>query len=324
MRIYYDIDPNDVGGGAIAPLSRTANPITAAAPTTVKPIPLTVPTKPPVNPNLIPQPNYKDQASRSAYLKQWAAKYGDLEGRGDTIMKLNEVPRTGSDTTKNIMVKAASNYGLDPALLHASAMEEGASGLYKDLSGKDTKGRKPGDFGYQDYFGDKDFPVNGGQSFGLATFDQRFPDLVKGGYLPKEFASKFRGKNGEFGANDFKDADSAIQAKAAMMKYHYDDTDSYAAHRGIKLSPKARDFFAMAEFNGGEGLGHSMMNDYHNNGYLEGDKFLQARPTKGKGLTEASYGPKILDGKVVDEGAYAHIARRLKMRDNLKEQHLFE
>jgi hypothetical protein len=315
MRIFYDIDPNDVGGGAIAPVSGTVNPISAPAPTTVKPIPLTVPTKPPVNPNLIPQPNYNDPASRANYLKQWSGLYGNLEGRGDTVLKVNDVPRAGSSTAKNISTKAASQYGVDPALLYSSAMEEGLSGLFKDRgTGLDTKHRKPGDFGYQDFYSDKEYPVAGKESLGLNTFADRFPDLVKGGYLPKDFSKNFRQTEGAPGEmkNNFKNVESAMQAKAAMLKYHYDDIDSYAAHRGIKLSPKARDFFALAEYNGGEGTGHSMLNDYYNNGQLEGDKFLQQRPTSGKGLKDTSY-----------KDVYDHVNRRVKMASALKEQSLF-
>lgn len=334
MKLFYDIDLPDIGGGAVsptpavAPISAPLNPIVAPAPTKAPIIPITAPAlvKPPVNPNLIPRPNWNDPASRSKFLTNVAGQYGNLEGRGDTIMKLNEIPRGGSDTMKNIAIKAASQYGIDPALLHVSAMEEGASGLFKDLSGKDTKGRKPGDFGYQDNFGDKDYPINGSNSFGLNTFTERFPDLVKKGYLTKDFEKNFRGNanEGQYNRDDFKTPEAAMQAKAAMMKYHYDDTDSYAKARGIKLSPKARDFFAMAEYNGGEGLGHSMMNDYNNNGYLENDKFLEKRPTTGRGLKESSYGPVMMDGKVVNEGAYAHVARRLKMRNILTDQEFFK
>lgn len=281
----------------------------------------------------IPLPNYNDTTSRGNYLKKWVKKYGDLEGRGDTVLKVNEVPRGGSDTAKNIATKAAKKYGLDPALLYSSAMEEGMSGLFKDKSGMDTRHRKPGDFGYQDFYGDKEFSINGGQSFGFQTFADRFPELVKKGLLPESFASKFRSKDAPMNQqgsnevrekNNFKSVEDAMQAKAAMMKYHYDDIDGYAKSKGISLSPKAREFFALVEFNAGEGTGHSMLNDYHNNGYLENDKFLEKRPTSGKGIKESSYGPVMLDGKSVSEGVYGHVARRLKMRDALKREKLFE
>lgn len=298
-------------------------PIAAPAPTTVAPLSINKAVMGPVapNPRLIPQPNYADPVARSNYLQNWQKQYGSLEGRGDTVLKVNEIPRGASDTARNIATKSGKQYGVDPALLYSSAMEEGMSGLFKNQSGnKDTKGRTPDQFGYQDYYGDKDFPINGGQSFGFQTFAERFPDLVKKGYLPQSFASNFRGAKASAAdpdethdANNFKTADAALQAKAAMLKYHYDDVDSYAKQRKITLSPKARDFFALAEYNGGEGTGHQMLNDYYNNGYLKDDKFLQARPTSGTGLKATSY-----------KDVYDHVNRRLTMAANLKEQKLFD
>lgn len=261
--------------------------------------------------SLIPLPDYNDQGSRNKFLQNWQKQYGNLEGRGDTVLKTNEIPRGGSDTIKNIATKAASKYGIDPALLYSSSMEEGASGLFKNKNGTDTKGRNPGEFGYQDYFGDKDFPVNGNQSFGMPDFAKRFPELVQKGYLPKEFANKFRGKDGEFSANDFKTVEDGMQAKAALMKYTYDDVDKYAKQKGIPLTQKARDFFALAEFNSGEGGFHKLLAKYHDKGLLEGDRFLQQRPDTG--------GAKVED----KDDIYGHVIRRLKMRDNLKEQSIF-
>lgn len=321
MRKYYAILPSEGGEAeelprtaatpSLAPLPTMANPIVAPTPVAVPVLPVKsalIPT------NRIPLPDYNDPASRAKFLKNWAAQYGNLEGRGDTVLKVNDIPRTGTDTAKNISKKAADQYKIDPALLYSSFMEEGGSGLFKDKgTGIDTKHRKPTDFGYQDYYGDKDFPINGGQSFGFNTFAQRFPDLVRKGYLPKDFAKNFRGQGneGQYNANDFKDVQSAMQAKAAMLKYHYDDVDSYAAHRGIKLSPKARDFFALAEYNGGEGTGHNLMHEYNEKGLLEGDKFLTQRPESSKKASEN------LD-------VWSHVSRRMRMANALKEQTLFD
>ena len=335
MKLFYDIDlPDDEGGGgsgsnapatkpptSVGPLVGTKTPATAInapAPTGVGPLPITAPK---AGPNVIPLPNYADPKSRINYLQSWQKQYGNLEGRGDTVLKVNETPRGGTDSAKNLAAKSGKQYGVDPALLYSSAMEEGMSGLFKNQSGgTDTKNRKPGDFGYQDYYGDKDFPINGGQSFGFQTFAERFPDLVKKGYLPQSFASNFRGvkaaladQNEQHDANNFKTADAALQAKAAMLKYHYDDVDSYAKQRKIELSPKARDFFALAEYNGGEGTGHQMLNDYYNNGYLKDDRFLKERPTSGAGLKLTSY-----------KDVYDHVNRRIKMSYALKEQKLFD
>lgn len=262
---------------------------------------------------LIPKPDYNDQASRNNYLKSWAAKYGDLKGRGDTVLKVNEVPRAGSDSIRNISVKAASKYGIDPALLYSSAMEEGASALFKNKSGLDTKGRKPTDFGYQSFYGDKEFPVNGNESMGMPDFANRFPELVEKGYLPKDFTNKFRGKKnaGAYSENDFKSVEDGMQAKAALMKYNYDYVDKYAEKKGIQLSDKAKDFFALAAFNGGEGAVIKRMQKYKDAGLLEGNKFLKQRPEMEKNL------PDNLD-------VYGHIVPRMKMRDALKEQKHFD
>jgi hypothetical protein len=215
---------------------------------------------------------------------------------------------------KNISTKLGDKYGIDPALLYSSAMEEGASGLFKNLNGTDTKGRKPGEFGYQDNYGDKAYPINGGQNFGLQTFADRFPDLVKAGYLPNEFASQFRSKNGPItqtavlGANNFKTPEAAMQAKAAMMKQSYDNVDKEAKNKGIELSPKARDFFALAQYNGGEGGMERLMKEYSQKGLLKDDKFFKENPDKG-------LQPNL--------DIWAHVAPRMKMADNLKEQKLF-
>ena len=268
---------------------------------------------PKANPDAIPKPNYDDPKSRLNYAEQFTKKYGPLmQGRGDTPLKINEVPRAGSDTAKNISTKVAAKYGLDPALLYSSSMEEGMSGLFKDKSGADTKHRKPGEFGYQSFYGDKEFPINGNESFGLPDFAKRFPELVKGGYLPKEFSERFRGKEGEFSANDFKTADDAMTAKAAVMKFGQDYVDKYAKKNDIKLSPKAKEFFSLVLFNGGEGTVDQMMTDYNKNGLLKDDSFIYKRPTSGQGLKPDSY-----------KNVHENVSRRIAMANALKAEQLF-
>ncbi len=328
---FLNRDPNDISGlrypvteshgtdlegyynAKIGLASTTAAPNVGApaAPATASALPIIAPTvaprAAPANSNLIPPPDYNNQASRTAFLQNWQKKYGSLEGRGDTVLKVNEVPRGGSDTAKNMATKIAGRYGLDPALLYSSSMEEGMSGLFKNKNGTDTKGRKPGDFGYQDNFGNKEFPINGNQSFGLPDFYKRFPELVKGGYLPKEFASRFKGGDAE---NNFKTADDALTAKAAIMKYGNDYVEKIAQKNGVDLSPKQKDFFTLAWFNGGEGAVLKRIPQYKDKGYLKDDKFLDKRPVEEQ-------------GKTPQNDVYGHVVPRLKMRDNLKEQQLF-
>lgn len=259
----------------------------------------------------VPLPNFEDSKSRINYLGQIKKKYGAslMQGRGDTVLNVNEIPRGAKDTAKNIVTAEAKRYDLDPSLLYSSAMEEGMSGLFKSrATNLDTRNRKPGDFGYQDDFGNKEYPINGNQSFGLPDFYKRFPELVQKGYLPKEFASRFKGGDAE---NNFKTTEDAVRAKAALMKYTYDDVDKYAAKSGIQLTPTARDFFALAEFNGGEGGFHKLLKKYSEAGLLEDDKFLKERPDKGQKIPE-------------NQDIYGHVIKRLQMRDLLKKEGLFE
>lgn len=319
MKIFYDIDlPDATGGDGGGPTKPPPpKPVVTGTPVT-KPT-TTTPTPAPTTPPLIQRPDYNDPKSRLTFAQNWTKQYGPLmQGRGDTPLRVNETPDTGSDTSKNMAVKYFGKMGIDPALGYASSMEEGMSGMYADKNNK------------VDFSGDEKFPVGGYHSFGLDTFGGKFPDLVKKGYLPADFAQNFsktselNEKKEKIASANFKDVDSALQAKAAMLKSTYDDIDSYAKQRKITLSPKARDFFALADYNGGEGTGHQMLNDYYNSGNLEGDKFLQARPTSGSGLKATSYGPTFdAAGKQKDEGIYDHIMRRIKMADALKEQKLF-
>src|ERR1700677_1247184 len=109
---------------------------TATAPNVTAPAPgsppniLNTPDRPA---NAIPLPDYTNQASRNKLLQNWQKQYGDLQGRGDTVLRVNDIPRTGTDTMKNLTTKVGNQYGIDPALLYSSSMEEGASGLFKNL-----------------------------------------------------------------------------------------------------------------------------------------------------------------------------------------------
>lgn len=261
---------------------------------------------------MIPYPDYKDQKSRNQYLQNWQKKYGDLQGEGDTVLKVDETPRGANESIKNVVTKAAKEYDIDPALLYSSFMKEGGSGLFKNNDGTDTRHRKPGEFGYQGFYGDKEYPINGNESFGVPDFAKRFPDLVEKGYLNKDFASKFRGtKNaGEYSENDFKSVPDGMKAKAALMKMSYDEVDKYAKDNGITLTKNAKDFFALADFNSGANF-KKILKRYNEEGLLKDDKFLKEHPHKNEKID-----PK--------DDVWAHVAPRIKMALALKEQGHFE
>lgn len=302
-----------VGGGPTVPGGTPTMPpkvVAKPAPPSVAPKPTLTSPSPEAAPGMIPLPNYADPKSRDQYAQNFYNKYPQLgHGNGDIPLRVNESPEYGSGTSKQMAIDAAKKAGVDPAILYSSAMVEGMSGLYKDKDGNIETGA---------HVNDK-YPVSGYANFGLDTFGDKFKDLVAKGYLPKDFAQNFspsketNEKGQSVNSANFKDVNSALQAKAAMLKQTYDDIDSYAKQRKITLSPKARDFFALADYNGGEGTGHQMLNDYYNNGQLEGDKFLQARPTSGKGLKADSY-----------KDVYNNVIQRVAGAYGLKEQKLFD
>jgi hypothetical protein len=259
------------------------------------------------NPSAIPKPNYDDPQSRLNYAAAFTKKYGPLmQGRGDTPLRINETPDSGSDTAKNLAAKAASKYGLDPALLYSSAMEEGMSGLFPDKNGK------------VDFSGDQKHPISGFLSFGLDRFSDQVPELMKKGYLDNDFANKFvkspetNDKGEKVNSANFTDTDSALQAKAAVVKNTQDHLQDFAKKNNINLSPKATEFFSLVGYNGGEGNMRKMLNDYQKAGALKDDNFITNRPTSGGDLKEGSY-----------KQLHENVSRRLIMRDSLKSEGLF-
>lgn len=265
---------------------------------------------PKANTAKIPLPNYNDPKSRLNYASQFVKKYGPmLAQRGDTVLHINDVPDTGVDkiSAKQMAINAAKEQGLDEALLYSSASEEGLSGLFKGASAIDRRSGNP------------DFPVSGQAGFGLDTFADNFPALVKKGYLTKDFTKKFtprqfQNEKGEVvNSADFTTAEDAMKAKAAMIKISEDEVSEYAKKNNINLSPQAKKFFTLVSYNGGSGVGLPMIKDYNNNGYLKDDAFFKKRPTSGKGLKESSY-----------KQPYENVMRRFVMADALRKEGYFD
>lgn len=248
----------------------------------------------------IPRPDYGDPKSRMNFAAAYQKKYGTEEGYGDIPLRVNERPYKGTGTSKEMAIAASKSTGLDPALIYSSSMVEGASGLFPDKNGKVRFGSDP------------DYPIQGA-SFGLNNFYSRVPEMVKKGYLPKDFDYKKYTPTDEEVAKTpnvtrdgavFKTANDAMLAHAARLKLDYDEIDDYAKKQGIKLSPQARDFFALAHFNSGKG--ESMMDDYKKRGVLANDAFMKGAPDPEH------------------HEIYDHVMIRLKERTGLKKEALFQ
>lgn len=264
-------------------------------------------------PKRIPLPDYKNPASRLAYAKEWTKKYGPLmQGRGDTPLRINEVPNIAYDRlpVKQSSINAAKKLGLDPALLYSSAMEEGLSGVFK----KGYEGE-----GYFNSSSYDDFPLSGFATLGLDHFAGNFNDLVKRGYLPADFSKKFKpnlmtNEKGETTQSaDFRSAEDALMASAAMIKNSEDQVSNYAKKHGINLSPAAKNFFALINYNAGEGNAQKMLQDYYKAGALNNDTFLKSRPVSGGNLKSNSW-------KV----PYENVIRRIQMANALKAEGYFD
>ena len=260
---------------------------------------------PPVRPQgAVPLPNYEDPKSRIAYLGQLKTKYGAplMQGRGDTPIHVNEVPDKGILTMKESSTQAASKLGLDPALLYASTMEEGASGRF------------PGKDNAVDESGSEKYPVDGFHNYGLDNFHDNYKTMVQRGYLPKDFDYEKSVNTNEskkqVNSANFKTDDDAMMAKAAYIRMEQDNLENWAKKEGggVELSPQAKQFFTLIAFNGGPGRAHTLINYYKKRGLLAGDKYLQVAPDKS-----ADPG-----------GAWGHVVPRVKMAEVLKKEGLFE
>lgn len=265
-------------------------------------------------PSRIPLPNYQDAKSRLNYAKAFRQKYGSfMQGRGDTPLRINEVPESSDQdtlTSKEIAIRSAKGVGLDPALLYASAMEEGMSGLYSNGKGD------------VEWSGDEKFPIDGYVNFGLDTFSDAYPGLVKKGYLPADFKNQFKKSTRAPRAGDnkvavnsanFTSAQAALQAKAAMIRSTQDEIDAYTKKTGINLSDRGRQFFTYLGYNAGMGNAQKMIQDYSRAGALKDDAYLKARPTSGQGLKADSWATP-----------YENTIRRLQMADALKNEGYFQ
>lgn len=255
------------------------------------------------DPGRLPLPDYKNPESRLKYAENWRKKYGpSMQGRGDTPLRVNEIPDTAKDrlTAKQLSIKATKDLGLDPALFYASSMEEGMSGLYKNKEGKIYASKN------------KDFPVSGFLSFGLDTFSDAYPGLVKKGYLPEGFDKKFsksvekNEKKEKVNSADFQTAEDALTAKAAMIKSSEDEVGEFAERNKIDLSSEAKKFFTLINYNAGAGNAQKMLKSYSQKGYLKDDNFLKKRPDKSW------------------KQPYDNVIVRMRMAKALKDEGLFD
>lgn len=225
----------------------------------------------------IPMFDPNNPQSRVNYVNAVVKKHNLPHGYGDVFTRFNEIPETQADTltTKELISRTAKNSGLPPSLFYTSSMVEGMSGLYPQK-------------GETQWSGNEKFPVDGFVNFGLDTFADAYPGLVKKGLLPADFKKRFvkasskNEKGQKVNSANFDTAEAALMAKAAMIKDAQTQFNAYADKSKTPLSDKAKQFFTLAAYNGGPGAAQNMLQEYQKGGVLNNDAFLTTKPAQSK------------------------------------------
>jgi hypothetical protein len=236
------------------------------------------------------------------------AKYGGryLDKRMQWLDWADKPLPTGK-APKDLAMNAAKGYNLSAGDLLASAMEEGIGNRYQnDYSEAYSNANQKGEL--------KDYGVDGFRSYGLDTFGGRYPELVQQGYLKPEFAQTFKpyraqNEKGEWVQTAaFKDDDSAMQAKAALMAQERDKLNKYVEKKGVKLTPEESRFFTLASYNGGLGNAQQMLDYYQGKGLIGNNGFLKDRMS-AKGQVYDNVMPRYYGGNLFEgEGYFQKLA----------------
>jgi hypothetical protein len=239
-------------------------------------------------------------------VNQLAAQPGNefLHSRGDALINANYVPDTDQMSFRDASAKATKPLGLDPNMFWASSAEEGATGLIPDKQGNVNTD--------PNIDLNSKYPVSGFSNFGVDHFHDDFSELVRRGYLPKDFDYKksvhTNERHEKVNSADFKTVQDALQAKAAYIRMHQDNLDQWTKDNNVQLTPAARQFFSYMSYNGGPGTAHKLINYYKNNGLLANDQFLKSKP------------PHELD----QSDSYGKVLPRWQMAQLMKKEQLFD
>ena len=199
---------------------------------------------------------------------------------GDEMKKYGKTPMKYDDNqpASDIVKKVAGKMGINPSLLMSSAWQEGMN----------KSALRPDDVsqGYNDAKVSGDFPVDGYLNYGIDTIGDKYEKLKK--YLPAGFEKQMQTykTTNEKGENittaAFKNNESALTAKAAMMKGEMDNVNNSAGSKKLTLDDKAKNYFLLASYNGGFGNAKKMIDEYEASS--DKSKFIDEGLTSLKGI----------------------------------------
>lgn len=185
-------------------------------------------------------------------------------------------------TFHDIVKEVATEFKVDPRLLWSSSFVEGmnlaalkpnqVSNAYLAEHEKNSK--------------ILDYPVDGFYNYGLDNFGDTYPELVKRGYLPKDFDyysyKTTNEQNRPIKTAAFRSNRDAVMAKAAYLKYEADRVKHYATKQKLELTPDEQAFFTMAAYNGGLGSAQAMLEDLKKSGLTPSAFIKQGKTSKGQ------------------------------------------
>lgn len=241
--------------------------------------------------------NSGDPKNKKKVMVSVAKPAPDVIGDEMKILYNRPMSYDNNRTAKDVVNSAAKKSGVNSSLLFSSSFQEGmnkaiakpdeTSDAYFNANGKgDLKG----------------YPVDGFYNYGLDTFGQKLDALKK--YLPQGFDSRYKvydAKNDQgvpIKTAAFKTNEDALIAKGAMMRDVASQVDQMAAKKGIKLDDKARNYFTLAAYNGGEGNAKIMMDEY----FKAKDKhsFIDKGETTRQGVHK-NIAPRLARMKIADQ-----------------------
>ena len=213
----------------------------------------------------------------------------EMRTLGKKNLQFDNLPAT------EVIKRVSQKSGIPANFLYSSAYIEG---MNKAISQPDNVSEA-----YINAKVDGNYPVDGFYNYGVDTFGSAFPDLVKKGYLPQEFADRFKAypaKNEAEMVNTaaFRTNEDALMAKAAMMRDRMETVRAKAKAKGVDLDDDGLQYLTLASYNGKTKSSDTLFNEYI--GAKDKKAFIEKGQTSMKGIHKNIY-PRLSTRGVADE-----------------------
>lgn len=214
------------------------------------------------------------------------------------MLKKDKLP-IDNKTAEEILKRVSNRSKIDMPFLAANALQEGMNVMINQSSGKSNDEfieNIPNNTG-------EDYPINGYEYYGLDTFGSIAPQLIKKGYLPKDFSfdtyNRTNEKKQDITTANFKSNEDALMAKAAFLKHIADNVRDYASKKNLKLDPKTEQYLTMSGYNAGFGNAKIMIDELASGKFSQKD-FVEKGLTSRKGV-DKNIRPRLKKMEMVDK-----------------------